>query len=144
MIKTERNIFINRPQQEVFDFMSNLSNRPQWDKEVISAEWTSESPIRVGSTYKVATGFLGRKIEIVVEITGWNPPNLWGVKALSGPFPMESTTKCEAQENGTLVTETSQTELKGFFKLAEGLLGKELQKDRERVLAALKQVLESK
>ena len=143
MIKTESSTFIARPPQEVFDFVSDLSNRPQWDKEVISAEWTSESPIRAGSTYEVVTGFLGRKIQIAVEITGWDPPKSWGVKALSGPFPIEATTKCEAEGNGTRVTETSQAELSGFFKLAKGLLGKQLQKDRDKALAALRVVLEA-
>ncbi|MDH3189500.1 MAG: SRPBCC family protein [Acidimicrobiia bacterium] len=143
MIKTESSTHIARPPQEVFDFVSDLSNRPQWDKEVVSAEWTSENPIRVGSTYEVVTGFLGRKIQIAVEITGWDPPKSWGVKALSGPFPMESTTRCEEEGNGTRVTETSQTELSGFFKLAEGLFGRMLQRDRENVLAGLRAVLEA-
>jgi hypothetical protein len=42
------------------------------------------------------------------------------------------------------VTETSQAELKGVFKLGEGLLGRQLGKDREKVLAALQRVLEAK
>jgi hypothetical protein len=57
---------------------------------------------------------------------------------------MESTTTGVAQGNGTLVTETSQTELKGVLRLAEGLLGWQLGKDREKVLAELKRVLEAK
>jgi uncharacterized membrane protein len=144
VIKIERSIFIDRPVPEVFDFMTDLSTIPQWDREVISAEWISEGPICPGSTYRVVTGFLGRKIELVVEITAWEPPNLRGVKALSGPFPMESTTTRVAQGDGTLVTETSETELKGAFKLAEGLLARQLGKDREKALAALKQLLEAK
>jgi len=56
---------------------------------------------------------------------------------------MESTTRCDEEGNGTRVTETSQTELSGFFKLAEGLFGRLLQRDREKVLAALRAVLEA-
>lgn len=144
MIKIERSIFIDRPVPVVFDFMTDLSTIPQWDRDVISAEWISEGPVRPGSTYRVVTGFLGRTIELLVEITAWDPPYLRGTKALSGPFPMESTTTRVAQGDGTLVTETSQTELKGVFKLGEGLLGWQLGRDREKVLAALKRVLEAK
>ena len=50
---------------------------------------------------------------------------------------------CEAEGNGTRVTETSQAQLSGFFKLVEGLLGKQLQKDRDKVLPALRVVLET-
>ena len=96
------------PSAGVFDFVSDLSNRPQWDREMISAQWTSEGPVRAGSTYGVVTGFLGRKIQIAVEITGWDPPRSWGVRSRSGPFPVEATTTCEADGNGTRVTETSQ------------------------------------
>jgi hypothetical protein len=88
-------------------------------------------------------GFLWRKIQIAVEITGWDPPESWGVKSLSGPFPIEAAYKCEAEGNGTRVTEKSQAELSGFFKLAETLLGKQLQKDRDKALAALRVVLEA-
>ncbi len=123
--------------------MSDLSNRPRWDREVISAEWTSEGPVRAGSTYEVVTGFLGRKIQIAVEITIWDPPASWGVASRSGPFPVEATTKCEADGNGTRVTETPQTELSGFFKVAEGLLGRQLQKDRDKALDALRVLLEA-
>jgi uncharacterized membrane protein len=80
LIKTESSTHIARPPQEVFDFVSDLSNRPQWDREVISTKWTSEGPTRAGSTYEVETGFLGRKIQIAVEITGWDPPTSWGVR----------------------------------------------------------------
>ena len=143
MIKTKSSTHIARPPQAVFDFVSDLSNRPQWDREVISAEWTSESPVRAGSTYEVVTGFLGRKLQIAVEITGWDPPTSWGVRSRSGPFPIEATTTCEADGDGTRVTETSQAELSGFFKLAEGLLGRQLQKDRDKALDALLVVLEA-
>jgi hypothetical protein len=61
----------------------------------------------------------------------------------SGPFPVEATTRCEADGDGTRVTETSKAELSGFFKLAEGLLGKQLQKDRDKALEALRVVLEA-
>ena len=57
MIKTERSTHVARCPQAVFDFVSDVSSRPQWDQEVISAEWTSEGPIRAGSTYEVVTGF---------------------------------------------------------------------------------------
>jgi hypothetical protein len=67
----------------------------------------------------------------------------WTQGSLSGPIQMEAMTTCEAEGNGTRVTETSQAKLSGFFKLAEGLLGTQLQKDRDEVLAALRVVLEA-
>ena len=74
MIAFEKSIFINRPQQEVFDFVSNPANDPQWRSGAESAEWTSEGPVGVGSTYRSVDKLLGRKIEGTTEVTIWDPP----------------------------------------------------------------------
>ena len=143
MYKFESSIFINRPQQEVFDYVTNPANSAQWQSGTESAEWTSDGPPGVGSTFKVVARFLGRKAELVGEITGWDPPNLQRVKSVGGPVPFEGTSKFEAQGDGTLLTQTGQAEFGGFFKLAEGLVGKQLEKQGESERAALKLLLES-
>jgi len=143
MYNFELSTFINRPVQEVFDFVTNPANYAKWSSGIRSAEWTSDGPPGVGSTVKGVAKFLGRKIEFVTEITGWDPPNLWSVKSVGGPLPLESTSKFEGQGDGTLVTETSQIEIGGFFNLAEGLVGKQFQKQLEAERAALKLLLES-
>ena len=103
MYKFESSIFINRPPQEVFDYVTNPTNSARWQSGTQSAEWTSDGPHGVGSTFKVVTSLLGRKIEAVVEVTGREPPSLSRIKSVSGPIPFESTTKFEAQGDGTLL-----------------------------------------
>ncbi len=143
MYKIESSMFINRPQQEVFDYVTNPANNAKWQSGTESAEWTSAGPPGVGSTLKVVTSLLGRKIEAVVEITGWDPPNLVSIKSVSGPIPFESTQRFAAQGDGTLLTQNAQAEIGGFFKLAEGLVGKQLEKQFEANNAALKLLLEA-
>ena len=120
MYKFESSIFINRPVQEVFDFVTNPANSTQWQSGTESAEWTSGDPPGVGSTFKVVASLLGRKIEATIEVTGWDPPNLSRIKSVGGPIPFEITSKFEAQGDGTLLTQTAQAEIGGFFKLAGG------------------------
>ena len=143
MYKFESSIFINRPVQEVFDYVTNPANNAKWQSGTESAEWTSDGPPGVGSTFKVVTSLLGRKIEAVIEVTGWDPPNLSRIKSVGGPMPFESATRFTAQGDGTLLTETGQAEIGGFFKLAEGLVGKQLEKQGEANRAALKLLLEA-
>jgi carbon monoxide dehydrogenase subunit G len=143
MIKFEHSIFINRSQQDVFDYITDPANNSQWQTGTESASWTSDGPHGVGSTYKVVTKYLGRKIEAELEYTGWDPPNQLSVKAVSGPVPFENVVTFEAQGDGTLVTQTGQAEAAGFFKMAEGLVGKQMQKSFETNIAALKLLLES-
>ena len=143
MYKFESSIFINRPQQEVFDYVTNPANNAKWQSGTESAEWTSDGPPGVGSTFKVVASLLGRKIEATVEVTGWDPPSLSRIKSVGGPIPFEITTKFEAQGDGTFLTQTGQAEIGGFFKLAEGLAGKQIAKQGEVERAALKLLLEA-
>jgi len=143
MYKFEKNVFINRPQQEVFDFVTNLANDTQWQSGVELSEWTSDGPPAVGSTHKVVRNMLGRNMEATIVVTSWDPPNQWGNKSDGGPVPFEGMQKFEAQDGGTLMTFSAQAELGGFFKLAEGLVGKQIEKQIETDSAKLKKLLEA-
>jgi uncharacterized membrane protein len=142
MIKFEKNVLINRPQQEVFDFVTDLSNDYKWQSSIESVEQVSDGPIGVGSTWRYVGKFLGRKNETEIQMTSYEPPHQSSVKAVSGPIPFENTHKFQKQDGGTLLTFVGQAEIGGFFKIAEGLAGKQLEKQVETAAAALKKLLE--
>lgn len=143
MTVAEKTININRPQQEVFDFASNPVNAHKWQHTVKSQKWTSEDPHGVGSTQRGVTRFLGRDVETILEYTAWDPPNHFARKMVNGPFPFEGRMRFEPNGNGTLVAMIGQTEAGGFFKLARGLLKKQMESNIESDLESLKILLES-
>jgi carbon monoxide dehydrogenase subunit G len=143
MFTFEKSIFINRPPQEVWDFMSDPANDTEWRDSAVSSEWASEGPPGVGSTLSSVDKLLGRKMESTSEITAWDPPNRYGQKADSGPFPFELTVKFEAKDEGTQLTLSGNGEPGGFFKIAEGLVRKQLEKQFDTDLNGLKRVLEA-
>ena len=143
MIKIEKSVLINKPQQEVFDFVTNLSNDSKWQSSIESVERVSDGPIGVGSTWRYVGKFLGRKNETEIQMTSYDPPRQSSVKAVSGPIPFENTHKFQKQDGGTLLTFTGQAEFGGFFKMAEGLVGKQMEKQMDADGAALKKLLES-
>ncbi len=135
---------INRPQQEVFDFLSNPANTAQWSSTTKAAEWTSGGPVGVGSTWRQIDRFLGRRLDSTIEITIWNPPNQFGYKVVSGPAKgNERTLTLEPQENGTRLTSTFQGEIGGIFKIAKGLVRKQAEKQSDAEHDALKLLLEA-
>jgi ligand-binding SRPBCC domain-containing protein len=136
--------FINRPTQEVFDFVTNPANAAQWKIDMVSSKYTSEGPVGVGSTFQNVGQMLGRKIVADGEITQWNPPNVWGYKATNGPAKLEETNKFESKDGGTLLIQSFQVEVGGFFKMAEGLAVKQMQKQLETHANTLKMLLEAK
>jgi carbon monoxide dehydrogenase subunit G len=143
MFTFEKSIFINRPPQEVFDYITNPDNDSNWRSTAVSAEWTSDGPVGVGSTQRTVGKFLGRKIDSTNEVTVWDPPNQFAFKSVGGSIPLEISQKLVAKDNGTQLTIDAQAELGGFFKLAEGLVGKQAEKQMDTDFNALKLVLEA-
>ena len=143
MYTFEKEIFINLPQQEIFDYITDPANDEKWRKSSVSVEWTSEGPVGVGSTQTSVDKFLGRNMETDSEITVWDPPNEYGWKSVGGPVPFELSLKFTAEGDGTQLTFSGQAELGGFFKLAEGLAGKQMEKQIDGDFNNLKDVLEA-
>ena len=143
MFKFEKSIMIDRPQQEVFEFVMNLENDSKWQGTIVSVKQISDGPIGVGSTFRYETKFLGRKSETEIQLTSYDPPNGASVKAVNGPVPFENTYKFESRGDRTQMTFSGQAEIGGFFKMAEGLVGKQLEKQMDSDGAALKKLLEA-
>ena len=136
--------FINRPAQEVFDFVTNPANAVQWESGTESSKYTSEGAVGVGSKLQNIGRMMGRKIEANAEITQWNPPNVYSYKATNGPAKLEANYKFEVKDGGTLLIQSIQVELGGFFGMAEGLAVKQMQKQYETNFNTLKLLLEAK
>jgi carbon monoxide dehydrogenase subunit G len=143
MFEFENTIFIQRSPQEVFDVLTDPAKAARWQTSTEAGEWTSDGPYGVGSTWKSKIKFMGREIESELEITEWESPSLVSFKTLDGPVPMEATNKLEAQENGTQLSLQVKVEFGGFFKMAEGLAGKQVVKQLENDNKTLKQLMES-
>ena len=142
MYEFEKSILINRLQQEVFEYVTDPANYAKYIGGSEGAEWTSEGPVGVGSTLRSVGKFMGRKMEGMSEVTAWDPPNQYTRKSVGGPVPFEMKMLFAAQDNGTQLTLSGQAEIGGFFKLAEGLVGKQFEKQMDGDLKTLKRLME--
>lgn len=139
----ESSIDINRPPQEVFDYVGNLDNAPTWQAGVLEAKWTSNGPTGVGSTGQFKFKVLGRTFDVTVEITEWNPPSAISANATGGPFPASPHYMFAPQGSGTHFTLRTEAEPGGFFRLAGPTLEPTMHRQAESDLHALKTLLES-
>jgi uncharacterized membrane protein len=142
MATLEANININRPIEEIFNFVTDVNNAAKWQSGIIEAQATSNGANGVGTTYKYVNQVMGRKIETEGEVTVYEPHNRYAWKSTNGPFPLSGGTTFEETSDGVSVTETVEAEPGGFFKLAEPLMVKQQQSQMKKDLAALKQLLE--
>jgi carbon monoxide dehydrogenase subunit G len=139
-------VFINRPQQDVFDFLSNPVNFERWMPLMQSAAWTSSGEPGVGTTGRGIMKMAGREMELLLEVTRWDVPSRLGFKILNNPFPLEAMEyvyRLEPEDGGTRLTLDGEIELVRFMRFAEGLMGKMYVKSNRNELNTAKQLLEA-
>ena len=146
MGKVTLSVFINRSQQDVFDFLSNPANLSKWNSVMESAEWTSSGVPGVGSTIRGLGRMLGSKKEVLFEITQWDPPNRYGYKTSMRIFPIEgfeSAITLAPKDNGTQLTFESQFRITGVLKFAEGFFARMGEKGDGKNFETAKRLLEA-
>ena len=143
MAKMEASVLINRPVEEVFEFLSDVGNWPQWNSTMSEAEQTSEDPVAVGATARGVSEFLGQRIEWTSEVTEYEPNRKVKLRIISGPMLMEQSLTFEPVEGATRLTMAGEGEFGGLFKLAQPVVNRSMKKQSEANLANLKDILEA-
>lgn len=143
MIQVKTGVFIDRPSPDVFAYISNFENNPHWQSGMLEAKFTSEGPLRIGSSYVQVARFMGRRIESVFEVIEYKPNQMVKATSVSSSFPITFTRIVEPVDSGTEVTAIIEGDATGFFKLAEPLLKRMVQHSVNADYTNLKRILES-
>jgi uncharacterized protein YndB with AHSA1/START domain len=143
MITVARSVVINRPIDQVFDFVANFENEPRWMPGILESRKTSVGPIGVGTTFREVVQNLGPRMENTFAVTQYVPPRTFAIKSTSGPLEFQVTYSFEPITEGTRFTGTGAMEPQGFFKLIAPLfaavVGRQIQQGRTN----LKHLLET-
>lgn len=142
MIRVETSVEIDRSSDEVFDYISDFENNPEWQSGQVKARFTSEGPLRVGSTYDQVAKFLGREILSTFEVIEYEQNRMVKASTTSGSFPITFTRIVEPREGGAKVSAIVEGDAGGFFKLAEPLLARMVQRSIDSDYQNLKRILE--
>ena len=70
-----------RTPREVFAYLSDFSSTQEWDPGVHEADRLDHGPVRTGTRFRVAAGFLGRHAELTYEIIEHRPDDLLTLRA---------------------------------------------------------------
>jgi uncharacterized protein YndB with AHSA1/START domain len=133
---------IRRPVEEVFAYVEDARNRPQWDEGVDSEELTSPEPIRVGTTVRTRLRSMGRAHEYNWEVVEHQPPSRMTIESTSGPFPTTLAYELADRAGETALEFTITGRPAGMMRLFEPLIARNTQRNIERGFARLKHVLE--
>jgi uncharacterized membrane protein len=141
MIKHQSKVWIHRPVNEVFEFVSNKENDPQWQSGLVEVHQATE-PVGVGTQITEVYSFIGRKLNGKLEVTEYQPNKKITVKSIGGPFHIQYTYTLDEGNDGTQFTMDMEMQPEGFFALAESIVGANLKRSTDTDLASLKRVLE--
>ena len=122
MLRTESNIEINRPIEEVWTYLVEQEKAPSWAVGVRDIRFITDPPLKLGTKCAWTQTFIGHDIDAVHEVVEFEPYKLLAFKADSGPFPILYRYTLEPTTNGTKLTMIVEGEPKGFFELATPLL----------------------
>ena len=142
MINVEKSVLINKPAEEVFNFITAEGNYTKWQTGVEEMIEEAGSRNTVGSQFTEVRKFMGQEMRTTLEITAFEPNVKWAAKVVKGPVPYEVTVTFESSNGGTKYTTRVEGEPKGFFKLAENLVASQLEKSLEADGQKLKELLE--
>jgi uncharacterized membrane protein len=143
MTTIERSIVIDRPVEEVWEFVHDTADNILWQTTLAESEKLTEGPMDVGTRVREVRHFLGLRIESTWEMTEYEPNRTSAIRGVSGPIPLSGRYRVEAFEGGTRFTVTGELDAHGFFKLAEPVFARIAGRELEANLGHLKDLLEA-
>ena len=133
MPEAERTIGIRRPAPEVFDYVSDGLNGPNWRSGVLDVALQSGSG--ANAVYRQGVrGPGGRRIAADYAITAWEPGRRLAFQAIAGPVRPAGAYTFEADGEGTRLTFSLHVDLSGWKRL---LMGGSVQSTMDAEMGAL-------
>jgi uncharacterized membrane protein len=134
---------IARPREDVAAFATDPANDTRWILALDSARKLTDGPVAPGTRVERVASFLGRKIEYVNEVTGFEPGRRLEMHSVKAPFPMTVVYEFEDAGEGSRMRIRTGGETGGFYKVAAPVLAAAVRRGVQKDLAALKRLMEN-
>jgi len=144
MLKQDASILINRPVEQVFAFLANPENIPQWQSGATESTLISPGALGVGTRFSEVIRIMGRSINVICEITEYEVSRKMGFRSISdAPIQFAGSFTFESQNGSTRLNFAGISSLKGVWRLVEPLMAGEAKRELEGELKTIKGVLEA-
>jgi hypothetical protein len=139
----QNTVTIARPADEVFAFLADLGNIPQWNYAIERTVPTSPGPPGVGATYR-QTRTIPHCSEETLQITAFEPPSRLTVNGQLGPFQATTSYLLQPVTGGTQLTNDIELDpISALLRPARPLVVPRIRRAVAGNLSALKQLLET-
>jgi uncharacterized membrane protein len=145
MPSVEASILIDKPRDEVWEFLIDPDNLPVYASNIIEYELVSGDKHEVGRRSRGAVRMAGRRLEFTDELVEVEPGRRARIASVQATIPYTLTVTYDDGEGGaTKVTWHQEVQsLKGFLKFADPMVVKLYSRDARSNLVKAKAILES-
>ena len=140
----EHEIVIERPVGEVFAYVAEPANAPEWQSGVLSTTKTTGEPMRAGVRWDETRAFLGRRVHGTLEATEYEPDRRFALRSVSGGVPIEIRHLFEPFDGGTRVRILAEGDPGRFGRLGGRFVRRAAERQLKGDFARLKRVLEGR
>ena len=140
-IHVNASITIDRPVPEVFAFVSDPTNEPEWRSAAAERRQVTDGPIGVGTRLEATDRIAGRSVSSSLEIVGFEHDRLVTAK-MSAPWNGTYDIRVGPADGGTLLTYDGTGQPSGVWRIFSLMPAALVRRDVEKELARLKARLE--
>jgi carbon monoxide dehydrogenase subunit G len=143
-MRAELTIEVARTPEDVFAYLTDVSNLPAWQSGVRVAQIEDAGRPRVGARIRESRHMLGRELDTTLEITEYDAPRLFSLRALDSPVPFVVRHELEASGDGTRLTVTGIGDAGQLPGFAAGIMARRAEKQFRKDFERLKKLLEAR
>ncbi len=144
MLTVDESIVINKPREEVWEFMTDPDNVPVYSSNIVEYEMLSGEKHEVGRVCRGVVKVDGRRLELTDELVEVERGRGGKIVSKEATIPYTLSLRYEDEGDGTKVSWHQEVEsLKGFFKFADPIVLKLYSRDVRSNLEKAKTILES-
>ena len=142
MIHIKGDILIDRPVENVFDYVADECNEPSYNAQMRLVEKISDGPIGVGTQYRADVVSGSRPVSMVIEYTAYERPRRLASKTTMSAMDIAYTLTFEPVGEGTRMGWSGEIEPHGMLKLMGPLVAWMGRRQERRIWTGLKGILE--
>jgi hypothetical protein len=142
LTRVEGELLIDRPVEEVFDFVSDERNEPRFNPRMLRAEKITLGPIASGTRFRAVVRTFGRPAEMTTEFIACERPRRLALVTHLSKMDIDGALTFEPVDRGTRMSWSWELMPRGLLKLASRLVARIGRRQERAIWSNLKEVLE--
>jgi uncharacterized protein YndB with AHSA1/START domain len=142
---TGASLVINRPVEDVWNYITDISNMPRWEDSGAVWRQMSEGPIQVGTSIQSSIMFLGRTVTFDLRVTDFERNRTFSVEAVAGRTrgTKVSYLLVPVEDGKTTLSRVTDARFHGIARLLQPFVGSVTKRTGALEARNVKRILES-